>query len=73
MTTGACRQIAAAVSINFDGLTNAGPDEMKQIGGQAREALIAAPIPPEIAEAVVTAYTKLGANGSRRGTFFGYR
>ena len=62
VTTEAYRQIAAAVSINFDGLTNAGPDEMKQIAGQAREALIAAPMSPAIAEAVVTAYTGLGAN-----------
>jgi phosphoenolpyruvate synthase/pyruvate phosphate dikinase len=53
ITTEAYAQPANSVSIDFDALENAGPEQLRQLAAQAREALLAASIPRSVALAVV--------------------
>jgi pyruvate,water dikinase len=62
ITTEAYRQVAASAAIDYDAIAAAGPEELKQLAGQAREALLAVPIPTAVAEAIVVAYVRLGNN-----------
>ncbi len=60
VTTEAYRQVAAAASIDFDALAGAGPENVAHIARKAREAMIAAPIPSAVADAIIEAYGWLG-------------
>jgi len=60
VTTEAYRQVAASAPIDYDAFGVAAPEELKRLAGQAREALLAVPIPTAIAEVIVNAYGQLG-------------
>ena len=62
VTTEAYRQVAASAAIDYDAFSTAGPEELKRLAGQAREALLAAPIPPAVAKSIADAYVALGRN-----------
>jgi pyruvate,water dikinase len=62
VTTEAYRQVAGSAPINLDALSLAAPEEVKPLALQAREALLATPVPPAVAQAIREAYTRLGAN-----------
>jgi len=62
VTTEAYRQVAASAAIDYDAFSAAGPEELKRLAGQARDALLAVPVPTAVAEAVVVAYVGLGSN-----------
>jgi len=60
VTTEAYRQVAATATIDFDGLAAAAATDAEAHGRQAREALMAAPLPSGIAETISDAYARLG-------------
>ena len=60
VTTEAYRQVAASAAIDYDAFSAAGPDELKRLASQAREALLAVPIPPAVARSIADAYSALG-------------
>ncbi|MFI5325862.1 MAG: PEP/pyruvate-binding domain-containing protein, partial [Candidatus Rokuibacteriota bacterium] len=59
-TTEAYGQVAASAAIDLDALQSAAGEDLKRVAGQARDAVLSAPIPPAIAQAVVEAYARLG-------------
>ncbi|HEY6064880.1 MAG TPA: PEP/pyruvate-binding domain-containing protein [Thermoanaerobaculia bacterium] len=61
VTTEAYRRVASSAAIPFDEFAAAKTEDLAKLAGQAREALLAAPIPPEIASAVREAYARLGS------------
>jgi rifampicin phosphotransferase len=61
VSTEAYRRVASSASIPFDALGSANADDLKRLADQAREAMLAAPIPAEIASAVRDAYSRLGS------------
>src|SRR5215470_450338 len=63
VTTEAYHRVAASAAIDFDALRGgARPEDVARIARQAREALLAAPVPPAVTQAIVDAYTELGDN-----------
>src|SRR5262245_20983950 len=62
VTTEAYRQVAASAAIDYDALDVAHTDELMRLAGQAREAMLAVPIPPTVAEAIIAAYEQLGSS-----------
>src|ERR1041384_8010838 len=62
VTTQAYAEAAESVSIDFDRLRCAGTEELKGLAARAREAFQAAPIPDEVAAAVIDAYRGLGSD-----------
>ena len=60
VTTEAYRLVAASASIDFDALAVARPENVTPIARRAREAMIGAPIPTAVADAIVEAYGWLG-------------
>lgn len=61
VTTEAYRQVAECASIDFDALAKVSPDDAAQIARQAREALMAVPLPAAIAHEIVEGYLRLGS------------
>src|SRR6185503_19311176 len=61
VTTEAYRRVASAAAIPFEEFASAKTDDLARLAGLAREALLAAPIPAEIASAVRDAYARLGS------------
>ena len=53
VTTEAYRRVASSAAIPFDEFASAKTEDLARLAGQAREALLAAPIPAEIASAVL--------------------
>lgn len=64
VTTGAYRQVAASAGLDgvIDALDAAGsdPNELAELAKQARDAMLAAPVPTVIEDAVRRGYTELG-------------
>jgi rifampicin phosphotransferase len=60
VTTEAYGQVAAFASINFGALAGARPEDVKRLAREAREALLSAPTPPAIVNAISQAYARLG-------------
>ena len=60
VTTEAYRQVAASAAIDYDAFSAAGPEDLKRLALQAREALLAVPIPAAVAKAIVETYVHLG-------------
>lgn len=62
VTTEAYRQVSATALLDFDALAAAGPGNVRLVASQAREALMAAAIPPGLANAITEAYSRLGTS-----------
>jgi pyruvate,water dikinase len=60
VTTDAYAQVAQSTSIDFDSLSSASTDELQRLAGLARESFLAAPMPLDVAAAVIDAYVRLG-------------
>jgi pyruvate,water dikinase len=60
VTTEAYRQVAAFAAIDFPALEAAKGEDLIRVAGRTREALLAAPVPTAITQAVGEAYTRLG-------------
>src|SRR5215831_12684175 len=61
VTTNAYAEVAAATAIDLDSFSAATTEELKALAAQAREEFLRAPMPREIAAAIVEAYIRLGA------------
>lgn len=62
VSTEAYGHVATSTTIDFDALEKASGEALHREARRAREALLAVPIPPAIAEAVVAAYARLGGD-----------
>jgi pyruvate,water dikinase len=61
VTTEAYKRVASSAAIPFDALASAKTEDLAGLAARAREALLAAPIPEEVASAVRDAYARLGS------------
>jgi rifampicin phosphotransferase len=61
VTTASYEEVAGSTSIDFDSFRSAGTEELKRLAGRAREAFLAAPMPADVAAAVIDAYCRLGS------------
>jgi rifampicin phosphotransferase len=61
VTTEAYKRVASSAAIPFDAFASAKTEGLARLAGEAREALLAAPIPEEVASAVRDAYARLGS------------
>jgi phosphoenolpyruvate synthase/pyruvate phosphate dikinase len=62
VTTQACAEAAESVSIDFDRFRCVRTEQSKGLAARAREAFEAAPIPDEVAAAVIDSYRELGSD-----------
>jgi pyruvate,water dikinase len=60
VTTEGYRVVAASASIDFDALAQADPEEVSGLAGDARRALLTAPVPRAVEMAIEDAYNGLG-------------
>jgi pyruvate,water dikinase len=60
VTTEAYGRVAASAALPLDALAAAEGEALKQAAAAARQALVEAPIPPEIARVIAEAYDRLG-------------
>ena len=60
VTTEGYAEVAGSTSLDYGSFTSAGTEELKHLAGQAREAFLAAPMPRDVAAAVIDAYHRLG-------------
>jgi pyruvate,water dikinase len=60
VTTSAYAEAASSISIDFAAFRSADTEELKRLAGCARQAFLAAPMPSNVASAVIAAYRRLG-------------
>ncbi|HLK65664.1 MAG TPA: PEP/pyruvate-binding domain-containing protein [Bryobacteraceae bacterium] len=60
ITTDAYAAVSESAAIDFAAFRTAGTEELKRLAERARAALLAAPMPPDVAAAISDAYRRLG-------------